>query len=31
VVDDSVMESVQWRNAETMRQARLPRVIFVRE
>ncbi|OIN92988.1 MAG: hypothetical protein AUJ20_05655 [Comamonadaceae bacterium CG1_02_60_18] len=31
VVDDSVLESVQWTNAQTTRQARLPRVIFVRE
>jgi len=31
VVDDSVLESVQWVSAQTTRQARLPRVIFVRQ
>jgi len=30
VVDDSVLDTVQWHNAQTTRQARLPRVIFVR-
>ena len=31
VVDDTVLEVVQWRNASGTRQAHLPRVIFVRE
>jgi len=31
VVDDTVLEVVQWRNASGTRQAYLPRVIFVRE
>jgi len=31
VVDDSVLETVQWCNATGSRQAHLPRVIFVRE
>jgi hypothetical protein len=31
VVDDSVLEAVQWSNATGNRQAHLPRVIFVRE
>ncbi len=31
VVDDSVLEAVQWSNAHGVRQARLPRVIFLRE
>jgi len=31
VVDDTVLETVAWSNASGARQARLPRVIFVRE